>query len=74
LLYEELGIREYWVVNTEIKEIFAFEILVGGGSRRITASIVLPGLALKTIETALTDRKTPENSQIMANLMKEFVA
>ncbi len=74
LLYEELGIQEYWVVNAETKEIFAFEILAGGGSRRITESIVLPGLALKTIETALIERKTPENRQIMANLMKEFAA
>jgi hypothetical protein len=59
-------------VNAETKEIFAFEILPGGGSRRITVSIVLPGLVLKTIETALTDRETSDDSQIMARLMKTF--
>ncbi len=74
LLYEELGIQEYWVVNAETQEIFAFEILSGGGSRRIAESSVLPGLALKTIETALTDRKTSDDSQVMANLMKAFSA
>ncbi len=72
LLYEELGVQEYWVVDVERTEIFAFQILENGGSRRITDSVVLPGLAIVTIETALRDRKTSDDSQIMANLMKEF--
>ena len=74
LLYEELGVQEYWVVDVERTEIFAFQILAGGGSRRITASVVLPGLAIATIETALRDRKTSDDSEIMASLMKEFSA
>ena len=74
LLYEELGVQEYWVVDVERTEIFAFQILEGGGSRRITGSVVLPGLAIATIETALRDRKTSDDSQIMASLMKEFSA
>ena len=72
LLYEDLGVKEYWVVDVERTEIFAFQVLEGGGSRRITASVVLPGLAIATIETALRDRKTSDDSQIMASLMKEF--
>ena len=74
LLYEELGVHEYWVVDVERTEIFAFQGLEGGGSRRITASVVLPGLTISTIETALRDRKTSDDSQIMASLMKEFSA
>lgn len=74
MLYEELGVQEYWVVDVERTEIFAFQVLDGGGSRRITASVVLPGLAIATIETALRDRKTSDDSQIMASLMKEFSA
>ena len=74
LLYEELGVQEYWVVDVERTEIFAFQILENGGSRRITDSVVLPGLAIATIETALRDRKISDDSQIMASLMKEFSA
>ena len=74
LLYEELGVQEYWVVDVERTEIFAFQILENGGSRRITDSVVLPGLAIATLEKALRDRKTSDDSQIMASLMKEFSA
>ena len=72
LLYEELGVQEYWVVDVERTEIFAFQMLEGGGSRRITDSVVLPGLAIATLENALRDRKTSDDSQIMASLMKTF--
>ena len=74
LLYEELGVQEYWVVDVERTEIFAFQILENGGSRRITDSLALPGLAIATIEAALRDRKTSDDSEIMASLMKEFSA
>ena len=81
LLYEELGVREYWVVNVETAQILAFKILVSEatspeyrGSQRITHSNVLPGLKIATFETALAARKTQDDSQIMATLMTEFSA
>jgi Uma2 family endonuclease len=72
LLYESLGIKEYWVVNVEQGEIIAFEILSNQGSQRITTSIVLPGLAIATLEEALRSRSTQDDSQIMAQLMTQF--
>jgi Uma2 family endonuclease len=72
LLYESLGIKEYWVVNVEQGEIIAFEILSDRGSQRITTSIVLPGLAIATLEAALRSRSTQDDSQIMAQLMTQF--
>jgi hypothetical protein len=72
LLYESLGIKEYWVVNVEQGEIIAFEILSNQGSQRITTSIVLPGLAIGILEAALRSRSTQDDSQIMAQLMTQF--
>jgi Uma2 family endonuclease len=73
LLYEELGVREYWVVDVENARILAFQIL-DRGSQRITTSNVLPGLEIATLEAALTSRKTQDDSQIMATLMTQFSA
>lgn len=81
LLYEELGVREYWVVNVETAQILAFQIFVSEatlqefrGSQRITISNVLPGLEIATLEAALESRKTQDDSQIMADLMTQFSA
>ncbi|HBB33645.1 MAG TPA: hypothetical protein DDZ80_25005 [Cyanobacteria bacterium UBA8803] len=71
LLYEELGVREYWVIDVETSRILAFQILELG-SQRITTSNVLPGLAIATLEAALQSRRTQDDSQIMATLMNQF--
>jgi Uma2 family endonuclease len=73
LLYEELGVREYWVVDVENARILAFRIL-DRGSQRITTSSVLPGLEIATLEAALNARKTQDDSQIMATPMTQFSA
>jgi Uma2 family endonuclease len=72
MLYESLGIQEYWVVNVETNEILAFQILNDRGSQRITESIVLPGLEIAVLETALRSRQTQDDSQIMMMLMSDF--
>ena len=73
LLYEELGVREYWVVDVENARILAFQI-VDRGSQRIETSNVLPGLEIATLEAALESRKIQDDSQIMATLMTQFSA
>jgi Uma2 family endonuclease len=73
LLYEELGVGEYWVVDVENARILAFQILARG-SQRITTSQMLPGLEIATLESALELRKTQDDSQIMAGLMSQFSA
>ena len=72
LLYESLGVKEYWVINVELNEILAFEILGVHGSQRIRKSIVLPGLDLNVLEEALRSRKACDDSQIMSQLLTQF--
>jgi Uma2 family endonuclease len=71
MLYEALGVKEYWVIDVENSRILAFE-MIGRGSQSITTSTVLPGLAMGVLAAALRDRKTQDDSQIMAGLMAQF--
>jgi hypothetical protein len=68
-----VGVREkeYWVVDVENSRILAFE-MIGRGSQSITTSTVLPGLAMSVLAAALRNRKTQDDSQIMAGLMAQF--
>ena len=52
LLYEDMGVSEYWVVDVQNTLVYAFEIF-DRGSRRIDTSLVLPQLSIDTITTAL---------------------
>ena len=45
LLYEEVQVKEYWVIDVKSVDIIAFAI-ADGGSKRITESQVLTGLKL----------------------------
>lgn len=71
LLYEALGVREYWVIDVENSRILAFA-MIEQGSQRISTSNVLSGLDISLLEGALGDRKTQDDSQIMAGLMAQF--
>ncbi len=53
LLYEEMQVREYWVVDVSSLEIFAFAIEQNMGSRRVRQSEVLQGLTMDAIAEAL---------------------
>lgn len=69
LLYEQLGVAEYWVVNVTEGEIIAFAI-ADGGSRTIKQSQVLPGLAISLVEEALSKSKTEDDGAITRWLIK----
>jgi Uma2 family endonuclease len=71
LLYEEMGINEYWVVDVQNTLIYAFT-MIDRGSKRIDTSLVLPGLSIDTITTALNLSKEQDQSQIGKWLMSEF--
>ncbi len=71
LLYEALGIAEYWVVDVAAAEIVAFTI-ADGGSRRITVSQVFPGLELSLLEEVLRLAREQDDSQVTAWLMGQF--
>jgi Uma2 family endonuclease len=71
LLYERLGIREYWVANVETSTLIAFEI-VNGGSRQIQVSLVLPDLSVSIVEEALRRGQTEDDGAINRWLLKQF--
>ena len=71
LLYEEMGVPEYWIVDVQNTLIYAFEI-IDRGSRRIDTSLVLPNLSIATIVKALNRSKEANQSQIGQWLMSEF--
>ena len=71
LLYERLGVNEYWVVNVEDGTVFAFAI-ANGGSRQIQVSGVLPGLAVATIEEALSRSQTEDDGAVNRWLLQQF--
>jgi hypothetical protein len=71
LLYEEAGVREYWVNNANIRDIIAFSI-IAGSSGRIQQSEVLPGLELAILKEALKRSETEDDGQINRWLIQTF--
>lgn len=60
LLYEQLGVEEYWVINSQSKDVIAFAV-AEGRSGRIDASQVLPNLGMALVSEAL-QRSAAENT------------
>ncbi len=71
LLYERLGVKEYWVVNVGNVEIFAFEV-ADGRSGRIMRSQVLEGLEIATVEEALRRSQSEDDGAIARWLLQAF--
>jgi len=71
LLYERLGVQEYWVVDVAGGEVIAFAV-ADGGSRQIRESLVLPGLAIALVEEALKRSQTEEDGEINRWLLQVF--
>ncbi|MEM8808867.1 MAG: Uma2 family endonuclease [Cyanobacteria bacterium P01_G01_bin.38] len=73
LLYEALGIREYWIIDVQTMQVTAFT-MENGGSRKITQSLVLPGLDLKLLEEAFRRSRETDHSRVIAWLIQQFQA
>jgi Uma2 family endonuclease len=71
LLYERLGVKEYWVMNVNNDDIIAFEIS-DGGSRRIEESKVLPGLQIATVKEAIHRSLTQDDGEVNRWLLGIF--
>ena len=69
--YEQLGVREYWIVDVKNVQILAFAIL-NGASRRIARSQVLPGLDMAVLTEALARSRRMDQSQVGAWLLAQF--
>lgn len=72
LLYEDLGVAEYWVLDVVNIRIIAFAIIASGGSHRITQSQVLPGLAISVLVEALQRSRQQNQSVVGAWLLSQF--
>ncbi|MDB9523451.1 Uma2 family endonuclease, partial [Dolichospermum circinale CS-1225] len=71
LLYERLGVKEYWVMNANNNDIIAFEI-IDGGSRRIEESKVLPGLQIAIVQEAIQRSLTQDDGEVNRWLLQIF--
>lgn len=66
ILYEDLAVTEYWVVDVLKARITAFKIIPDGGSQRISESNVLPGLAITLLEEGLRRSREMDNTSVRA--------
>lgn len=71
LLYEDLGVNEYWIVDVQNVQIIAFT-MIDGGSKRITASQVLPGLEFSLLNEAFRRTRETNQSEVIAWLLTQF--
>ncbi len=68
LLYERLGVAEYWVVNVAEYDVIAFA-MADQRSGEVQTSAVLPGLEIGLVEEALRRSQTEDDSTLMRWLM-----
>ena len=72
LQYEDMGIAEYWIVNVQTMQIFAFAHGSDGSIRRIKESLVLAGMKLEILEQALQRSRQENQSATTGWLMEQF--
>ncbi|WP_035800334.1 Uma2 family endonuclease [Crocosphaera chwakensis] len=71
LLYEDCGVEEYWIVDVKNVNIIAFKI-EDKGSKRITQSLVLPGLEINSLVQALQKSRETNHSEVSRWLLQQF--
>lgn len=71
LLYEALGVREYWIIDVQNARILAFEIQ-NLGSRKIEQSLVLPGLEMSLLEEALRRSRQINHGKVSSWLLSQW--
>lgn len=71
LLYEEVGVLEYWIVNVQTCEILAFAI-ANQGSHRIRTSQVVSGLAIVQLEEMLKRSKVSGLTEARTWLLQQL--
>jgi Uma2 family endonuclease len=69
LLYERLGVQEYWVVNVAERQVVAFAV-ADNRSGEIQTSEILPGLEISLVEETLSRSQTEDDSALMRWLME----
>lgn len=70
-LYEELEVKEYWVVDVQRSQMFAFAISEGE-SQPLIQSHVLPGLTIALLEETLRRSRQIDQTQVGAWLLQQM--
>jgi len=71
LLYENSGVEEYWVIDADSDDVIAFSIS-DGRSGTVQESLVLPGLVISLVESALKRSQTEDDGAINRWLLQIF--
>ncbi|MGL5080668.1 MAG: Uma2 family endonuclease [Microcoleaceae cyanobacterium] len=71
LLYERLGVQEYWVVDVKAGEVIVFAV-ADGGSKQVQESQVLLGLGLEIVLEALQRGQTEDDGAVNRWLLEIF--
>ncbi|CAH2573274.1 hypothetical protein PRNO82_02684 [Planktothrix rubescens] len=71
LLYESLGVQEYWIIDVQAVKIIAFEVK-NQGSYKIKQSHVLPGLEMAILEEAFRRSRQTNHGKVSAWLLSQF--
>jgi len=71
LLYEALGVREYWIVDVQRAKVLALSVR-DRGSYRIEESQVLPGLNMDQVEEGLRRSRTSNHGKVSAWLLEQW--
>lgn len=74
ILYEDLGVSEYWVVDVKKAKITAFKIIANNGSQRSPVSEILPGLAISLLEEGLQRSRTVDNTEVGSWFLQQVQA
>ncbi len=71
ILYENIGVGEYWIVDVQNAQVIAFSV-ADGGSKQIRESQVLPGLKISVLNEALQQSRNLNQRLVGAWLMEQF--
>lgn len=71
LLYEDLQIPEYWVVDVQNVRVLAF-MIADRGSRRVSESQVLKGLEIEILNQALQRSRNSNHTEVGKWLLQQF--
>jgi Uma2 family endonuclease len=71
LLYESLGVAEYWIIDVQNVQVIAFAIQQGG-SRRIYQSQVLPGLEIALLKEAFQRSRQTNHGKVSTWLLAQL--
>ena len=71
ILYEALGVSEYWILDVKNVQVIAFAV-ADGGSKRISKHQVLPGLTISLLNQAFRRTRQMNQRLVGAWLMEQF--